>query len=99
VHAVLARRRPYSLPGLVPLLVGDPFHLIEARDRVPHVRRIGQGFFALGGEGELGVRQAILLRCAQALRTTRDVLPVCTLALDLASLLDVASRSLFLLLR
>jgi hypothetical protein len=84
---------------LVPLLVGYPFHLVEPRNRVPHVRRIAEGFFAFGGEGELRVSQAILFCGAHALRTGRDIFSVSTLALDLTSLLDVASRSLFLLLR
>jgi hypothetical protein len=44
---------------LVPLLVGNSFHLVEPRNRVPHVRCIAEGFFALGREGELRVGQAI----------------------------------------
>jgi hypothetical protein len=99
VHAVRAGRCPYALPGLVPFLVGDAFHLVEARNCDSHVRRVTEGFFALGREGELRVREAILLRGAQALRTARDVLSVGTLALHLTSLLDVPSCSLFLLLR
>jgi hypothetical protein len=72
-----------------------PFHLVEARYRVPHVRRIGEGFFAFGGKGELRDRQAILFRRAQAFRATRNVFSVSTLALDLTSLLDVAPCRLF----
>ncbi len=99
LDAVLAGRCPYSLPGFVPLLVGHPFHLIEPRNRVPHVRRIAEGFFAFGGEGELRVSQAIFFCGAHALRTARDLFSVSPLALDLTGLLDVASCSVFLLLR
>jgi hypothetical protein len=60
VDAVPAGRGPDPLPGSVPLLVGNPFHLVEARYRVPHVRRIGEGFLAFGGKGELRVGQSIL---------------------------------------
>jgi hypothetical protein len=68
-------------------------------ERVPYVRRIDEGLFAFGGEGELGVSQVILFRGTHALRTARDILPVRTFALNLAGLLDIASCGLFLLLR
>jgi hypothetical protein len=70
VDAVLAGRCPDPLPGSVPLLVGNAFHLVEPRNRVPHVRRIAEGFFALGGEGELRVSQAIFCAVLMLLSLT-----------------------------
>jgi hypothetical protein len=96
--AVLPGRRLDALPRFVALLVGDPFHLVEPRNGAPHVLRIVDRLFALGGKGEVGVRQAVFLRRAYALCAPGNVFSLSALVLNLVSNFDIASRGLFLLL-
>src|SRR5438105_6114266 len=58
-------RRSNPLPCPVALGIGNAFDLIETRDGVAHVARIGQRFLALFGERELSLRQVVLFSRAQ----------------------------------
>src|SRR5438552_12877217 len=60
-----------ALPGPVAVGVGDVLDLVEASDRVTHVLGVGQRLLALLSEGELRLRQLVLLGRADAGRPTR----------------------------
>src|SRR4051812_43574822 len=72
------------LPGAVTVGVGDAFDLVETGDRVPDVFGVGERFFALLWEGELGVRQVVLSGGTQALDPTRHLRSVGPCGLNLA---------------
>src|SRR6202035_2448092 len=90
VDVVAFRGGQDPLPRLVALRIADPFDLVEAGDRVAHVPRVRQRLLALLGEGELLVRQFVLLRGAQAFALTRDILAVRPVTLRVPGLDDVA---------
>ena len=71
LHVELPRRGLDAPPGLVALLVGHPFDLVEARHGVTDVLGVDQGLLAFLGERKLLVVELVLVGRAQTGRAGR----------------------------
>jgi hypothetical protein len=97
LHVVPAGRRANTLPGLVPFVIADPLHLIEAGHRIADVAGIGQRLFPFSGEGEDVLGQLVLVVGRQSGRTPAGWLSLASGCLRGPRLVEVSARRCLLL--